>query len=399
MKIYFYLLALIFFYLGAGVFFSNVDLKIVLERNDISIDSNKEFYDYAGVINVHSIKSSGGSSIQEIIKLANEIGLDFIFFNEEIPLGRKEPPAINFGKLSVYYGFEMPYKNTSILFADRVNKRTFTSNSEIQIFLSDYFENGGDELVVLAHPDKPGFSWNDEVPKELTGIEVLNLREIWRSAWQKRKLSFFKALVFYPFNPNLFFLNIYSESATSTGLWDEWNKKANIYGYMGSDVTSKLKIGKKSLRFPGYKNIFSMSQNHVVVEEELTQANQDEKILQALNAGSAYFSLDIFGNPEGFVFYALDTNQNKRMMGSEINFEKVNKLVVELPVTKTDVKTLLIKDSKVILEETGSFEFSPKDPGVYRVEVQVSPKFPIFREQKWLPWVFSNPIRIVTKEF
>lgn len=394
MKIYFYFLLIIFLYLVAGVFYSNIDLEIVDKEKPIALESNKDFYDYSGVVNVHSKKSSGSSSIQDIIQFANDIGLDFIVFNEEMPLGRKEPPSINYGKLSVFYGFELPYKNTSILFTDRLNERTFTSNSEIQIFLSDYFENGGDELIILAHPSRPGYEWRDSVPSEISGIEVLNLREVWRSAWRERKMLFLKALLFYPFNPSLFFLNIYSDTAVSIEPWDRWNQNSHVNGYVGSDVNSKLRVGKKYINFPGYKTIFSMAKNHVVLKEEITSARKDKVILEALNKGSSYFSLDIFGNPSGFAFYAQRKNEEISLMGSEVNLSEVKRLKVNLPVTKVRVKTVLFKDSRIIKKAFGGLEFEPVEPGAYRVELHVAPRFPLFRKQKWIPWVFSNPIKI-----
>ena len=394
MKIYFYFLSVIFLYLVAGVFYSNIDLEIVSKEKPISFGLSKDFYDYAGVLNVHSKKSTGSSSIQDIIKAANDVGLDFIIFNEEMPLGRKEPASINYGRLSVFYGFELPYKNTSVLFTDRLNKRTFTSNSEIQIFLSDYFDNGGDELIILAHPIRPGFEWKDEAPKEISGVEVLNLREVWRSSWREKKFLFLRTLFFYPFNPSLFFLNIYSDTAVSTNLWDSWNSKNHINGYVGSDVNSKLRFGKKYIDFPGYKTIFSMAKNHVVIKEELTSVKKDKVLLEALNRGSSYFSLDIFGNPSGFSFYANMISEPLRLMGSEVKLEDVKSLKINLPVTKVKVKTVLIKDSKIIKKSFGEFEYIPTEAGVYRVELHVAPRFPLFREQKWIPWVFSNPIKI-----
>ena len=394
MKIYFYFLFVIFLYLGIGIFYSNFHLEIVDKEKPIAFDSNKDFYDYSGVVNVHSGKSSGSSSIQEIIQSANDVGLDFIIFNEEMPLGRKEPPSINYGGLSVFYGLELPYKNVSILFTDRLNERTFTSNSEIQIFLSNYFENGGEELVILAHPNRPGFEWKDEAPSEISGIEVLNLREVWRSSWRERKLLFLRALLFYPFNPSLFFLNIYSNTVVSIKLWDQWNQKSRVNGYVGSDVNSKLKFGKKYISFPRYKTVFSIAKNHVILKEELTSARRDKVILEALNRGNSYFSLDIFGNPSGFAFYAKKKSEEISLMGSEVNLLEVDKLKTNLPVINTKVKVILFKDSKIIKKTFESLEFTPDESGVYRVELHVALRFPLFHKKKWIPWVFSNPIKI-----
>lgn len=394
MKFYYYLLVILFLYLISGLYYSNLDSNIVVQNTAISFDETPEFYDYSGVLNVHSRKSTGSASIQDIIKVANDTDLDFIIFNEESPLGRKEPPSINYGGLSVFYGLELPYKNTSILYVDPENNKTFTTNSEIQIFLSDYFVNGGDEFVVLAHPERLGYEWKEDVPDKITGIEILNLREVWRTAWNSNKFLFLKALVFYPFNSDLFFLNIYSDASVSRDLWDKWNLGQAVFGYLGSDVNSKLRLGEKFIRFPSYKSIFKMAKNHIVVNEELTSLQKDKLIFKALAEGSSYFSIDIFGNPSGFIFYALTNSNKKLLMGSSVQKDKVKELAVNLPKTKVETKVLLFKDSKLLKKSDREFKLNNIQAGVYRVEVHLEKKSFLFSKKKWVPWVISNAITV-----
>jgi len=394
MKFYYYLLVILFLYLVSGLYYSNLDLNVVVQNTAVPFDETPEFYDYSGVLNVHSRKSTGSASIQDIIKVANDTGLDFIIFNEESPLGRKEPPSINYGGLSVFYGLELPYKNTSILYVDPENNKTFTTNSEIQIFLSDYFVNGGEEFVVLAHPERLGYEWKEDVPDKISGVEIINLREVWRTAWNNNKFLFLKALVFYPFNSDLFFLNIYSDAIVSRKLWDKWNLKQTTFGYLGSDVNSKLRLGKKFIRFPGYKSIFKMARNHVVVSEELTSLQKDKLIFKALVEGRSYLSIDIFGNPSGFVFYARSNSNEKFLMGSSIQKDKLKELAVVLPKTKVEIKVLIYKDSKLFKESDTEIKLKDIKAGVYRVEVHLAKRRFLFSKKKWVPWVISNAITV-----
>lgn len=396
MKFYIGLLLFFLLYLSLGVFYSNLDLKVIDDQTKLTFQENQTFYDYSGVINVHTKKSSGGLSVQEVIKAASKAELDYIVLNEEDPVGRKQPPAINFGKLTVLYGLELSYGSSSMLYTDLYNERTFTSHSEIQVFLSDFFENGGDELVVLAHPKRPAYEWQGAKPNHLSGMEVLNLREVWRQYWNENKLSFIGSLLFYPFNPNLFFLDIYSDQTLSTKQWDLWTQDMKTSGYVGSDVTSKLRIFKKyHINFPGYKSIFDMARNHVVLEEELVGPKKEQTILKALKEGQFYFSIDIFGSPKGFMFYAESKKSNKKnMMGSEVLLSETKSLNIKIPNILKKFQVILLKDGKRILTKRSGFDYELKEPGVYRVELRVKPVFPIFRNQKWMPWVFSNPIYV-----
>lgn len=395
----FYIGSLIFFllYLSLGVFYSNINLQVTaLDQAKLNFQESQTFYDYSGVLNVHTKKSSGGLSVQDVIKAASKAELDFIILNEEDPVGRKQPAAINFGKLTVLYGLELSYGSSSVLYTDLYNERTFTSNSEVQVFLSDYLENGGDELVVLAHPDRPAYEWQADTPENLSGLEVLNLREVWRQTWNNNKSTFISSLLFYPFNPNLFFLDIYSDEILSIKKWDQWTQKIKTSGFVGSDVTSKLRIFKNYyINFPGYKSIFDMARNHILLEEELVGPEKEKVILGALKKGQFYFSIDIFGSPKGFSFFAISKKSAKKnMMGSQISVGDIKTLNVEIPKISKKFKVVLFRDGKKVLTKKSGFEYAIEKPGVYRVELRVKPTFPILRNQKWMPWVFSNPIYV-----
>lgn len=385
-------------YLVFGVFLSRVQYS--KESLEVSNSRAKVNYDYSGVLNVHSKKSSGSGSVQEIITAAKDARLDFIIFNETNPINQKQPLPIKYGFLNVYYGFELNYKNSRFLYASDEQEKVFTSFSEIELFLSNFLYADREGFLVLARPLKPGYEWSaSEPPRSRVGVEVLNLREVWRNAWQNHKANFLFALLFYPFNPDLFFVSIYNDEALATDLWLEWSKEKRTAGYLGSDASSRLRLSKnKSLNFPSYENIFSMAKNHVLLPDELLGFGDTQKILKALGKGRSYFSIDIFGSPKGFDFRAQLKNFEFKGMGEEISFSKVMNLQVKLPPfqKKMPIKVLLYRNNKVIREvqwkELNTFKI--KEAGVYRVEVRVKPLFPLIRSQDWVPWILSNPLFI-----
>jgi len=394
MKIYLALFFLGLVYLVSGVFFSSINLNVV----DVSAKESHthEFFDYEGVLNVHSNKSRGSGRVQDIIASANEANLDFIFFNETNPIDQKQPRPIRFGNLHVFYGSELSFNGSRFLHASLSENLVFSSNSDIQLFVSNQLETGVDELLILAHPNKAGYEWASERrPNFLTGVEILNLREVWRSAWEAHKLSFLSSVFFYPFNPSLFFLDIYSDDALSNKIWDEWGSKALIFGFLGSDVTSKLRITKNySLNFPSYKNIFLMAKNHVLLTEELLGFGNHEKILEALKNGQSYFSIDLLGDPKGFAFWAETLSRKKILMGGSVGIDEEITLKGVVPPTLVDVKILLYRNGEVLEVFKKDFIYRAKQKGMYRIEVRVNPTYPLVRNQEWIPWIFSNPIFI-----
>lgn len=381
-------------YVSTGVFFSRVNFTPVATSELSTVD--REFYDYSGVLNVHSRKSNGSGKVQDIITSAADAGLDFIIFNEKNPIGQQQPPPIKYGNLNVIYGSELSYRNSRVLHFLDEKSPVFTSHSEVQIYISNFLETGGDGVMALSHPDKPGYEWSQSTPPDfLTGIEVLNLREVWRRAWQRSKLSFLGAVVFYPFNSNLFFLDIFADEALSVNLWDEWSEKKRISGYVGSDATSKLRVNKKfSLNFPSYKSIFKMAQNHVLLREELVGIKDHKILVDALKAGNSYFSIDIFGDPSGFVFSGLSKSGDSTLMGEEVKLDVLQSLNVAIPQIKDDLEIDLYRNGEVIKTFKKGFSFEVQQMGTYRIVVKRDPLFPLLRSQEWIPWIFSNPIYV-----
>lgn len=380
------------FYISAGVFFSTIKYSSPEGHGTEKAEAN--FYDYAGVINVHSKKSNGRGSVQEIITAAGAAGLDFIVFNETNPLDQQQPFPIKFGQLSVLYGVELNFKNSRFLHFSTEKSPVFSSHSEIQIYVSNFLETGGEGVMALSHPEKPGYEWGpEEAPDYMTGMEVLNLREVWRKSWNLRRFSFLSAVMFYPFNPQLFFLDIYLEEALSIKLWDKWNKNKPVIGYVGSDATSKLRVTKNfSLNFPSYKSIFQMAKNHIILREELAGFGDQGQIVEALKNGNSYFSIDILGAPKGFSFWGLLPGGKRVIMGESVKLDDLQKLKVSLPELEEDVKIELYHNGDLIEIFTEDFEFMPEQTGFYRVVVRKNPLFPLIRGQKWIPWIFSNPI-------
>ncbi len=392
--------SLIFFvlgaiYIGSGVFFSRIRYSASI-KNSIR-ESNYNFYDYAGVLNVHSKKSSGSGSVSDIISSATAANLDFIIFNETNPIDQQQPPSIQYGNLSVLYGLELSFLNSRFLYFTSEKSPVFSSHSEAQIFLSNFLETGGEGVVVISHPDKPSYEWDQEkIPEFVTGIEVLNLREVWRKSWEKRKFLFLSSLIFYPFNPQLFFLDIYLDEALSIQLWDKWNKKQPIMGYVGSDASSKLRLTKAlSLNFPRYKNIFQMAKNHILLAEELVGIGDQKLIVDALSKGSSYFSIDILGDPKGFAFWGITRKGQRVFMGEKVKLKDLKMVYVSLPELNDKVKIELYHNGDLIKTFSQSFNYKPLESGHYRVVVKTNPFFPLIRNQKWISWIFSNPIFVM----
>src|ERR1035437_9593946 len=140
-------------------------------------------------------------------------------------------------------GNEYSYLESRLLTYDRLHRHSLESLGQAQVLLADLLSQSGPDaepdLIILAHPSKPGFSWTGAYPSGIDGIEVLNLKSIWQQAWNSSKISFLWSAIIYPFNLQLALLRLYEEPGEELNLWDQLSMKANTIGMAGAEATEK----------------------------------------------------------------------------------------------------------------------------------------------------------------
>jgi hypothetical protein len=133
---------------------------------------------------------------------------------------------------------------------------------------------------------------------------------------------------------------------------------------------------------PYYRSFWNSS-THVLAPK------LDEPTLRAaLKAGHAYVAHDWMCEATGFRWEAMDAkNTSLAIMGDEIKFAAGLKLRAQFPIA---CHARLIRNGVQIAEFPGKdqWEFSLKEPGVYRVEAWLS------LDGELRPWIFVNPIYV-----
>jgi hypothetical protein len=385
---------LIFFY---GLILSQTQFKVISE--ELEPKNPEFFYDYRGVTNVHSKNGLGSGTYTEVIEDALETGMDFLTFTDLNPFTSLPVPEGYHRKLLVIKGAELSYLDSRLLTFDIENRHSFETLGQTQTLLADMLSQSGPEadqdLILLAHPTKPGYEWAEPYPAGLDGIEVINLKSVWRQAWDNSKISFFWSAIVYPFNSQLALIRLYDEPQEELNLWDRLSSKRHTVGIAGSDATAKTSpIGGEFLRFPSYQTSFSLLSNHVLLRSELTgeAIGDQKKILNALSSGSFYMSLDVLGDPKGFVAYLAD-GEKIYPLGSRVKWTKGMKLVVKLPQKpSTPFEAAFLKDGHNVMSSNSTeTEYVLNGPGVYRVIVRVFLSLTLPDGNRWFTWIYTNP--------
>ena len=269
---------LLFFY---GLILSQIRVSVF--NDELEPKNSSGFFDYRGVTNVHTDRSDGSGTPTSIIHEAQEAGLDFLYFTDINVFDNDKATAIPEGyhrKLLVGAAAEYSYLDSRILTYDRNRRHSIDSIGQAQVLLADLLSQSGadtqPDLLILAHPSKPGFSWTGPYPSGLDGIEILNLKSVWQSAWTSSKISFFWSALVYPFNPQLALLRLYDDPTPELELWDQLSATHNTVGMEGADATAKTGSGGSFyLKFPSYQTSFSLASNHVLLRSELTRRSRE----------------------------------------------------------------------------------------------------------------------------
>jgi hypothetical protein len=382
-----------------GVFLNQYSIKIIPDT--LISEAPKGLNDYRGVINVHSKRSIGSGEIEEIVEAAKLNDLDFLVFNELNDFSDHRPPKY-YQDVLVSFDGEYSYRNSRLLNLLSLKGLVYSNSGEVQMLLPNKLgakASSLSEIFVMAHPTKPGFTWKDEFPPGIHGVEVINLTSIWEQAWRNEKASFFWTLFTFLFNDHIALIRLLDGKDPELKFWDKLAQSQNVFGFAGSDAVAKVRVTSSSfLKFPSYETLLGLVSNHVLLKAELTgNAKSDQlKLREAFLQGQFYMSFDALADPTGFNASIADRDGQTFLMGSELKFKEGLELVVKLPQKpKVPFDVIMYRNGeKEFTSNSKTTRWMIHEPGIYRVYVRVIPTFPIPDGKRWIPWIYTNPFFI-----
>lgn len=400
MKSWLYLTTILLLYFVYGFYLSQSNLVVIPTNiKTASSQESSEFYDYRGVMNVRSELSNGSSSPLEIIADAKAAGLDYIFLTDVNQYERSESLNGYNGYLLVQVAGEYSFLDSRLLYYNfDLDKKPLDSSASTMFFtdlLSQNHSETKDSVVVLAHPlGNNGPTWTGAYPPGLDGIEIVNPKSISSKAWVRSKLNVIWSLFIYPFNPRYSFLRLFREPTEEVALWDQLSKDRPTLAFGGADASARaVPWADALLKFPSYQKSFEITSNHLLISSELTGNYQKDrqKLFNAIKRGNFYVSLDLLGDPKGFVSF-LEDKDRKFLMGETVRFSKALQLKAKLPIEPKDFYEIVVfkNGERDLTVNSPEFAYPVPGPGIYRVIVRVSPSLPLPDGKKWITWIYTN---------
>lgn len=347
-----------------------------------------------GVSHVHSFLGGHSSgTFQELIAAANSNQLDFVLLSEH------PDPNFDTGAMTLQgkHGHGLFLSGNEVVTAsgDRVLifPGTVDANMAHSQSTADFLARHQNGLVFVAYPDSFK-AWNAE---HYDGVEVYN---VYTNSKQINPLTmFFDGVWSYGAYPDLLFARFYSRPTENLKLWDSaiGNTGKRLIGIAGNDAHSNVGLSLNDatgntlvgFKFDPYERSFRLVRVHALLRLPLDDQLNEKHLVKALSNGNCFIGFDIFGDTQGFRFFAHDGNE-QAIMGDEIALDDAVRLNVQVPIP---ARVVLFKNGVPIKDDSNvrAQEFLAKEKGSYRVEVYLPQLGSPLNEN---PWIIANPIYV-----
>ena len=375
--------------------------------------------DYRGILHSHS-KYSHDSEVpfEEILRVLKSTGIDFICLSDHPIQGRADFNlqwrGLHEGKLFVP-GFEMKDGIMPFGVASDVVLSNQTDSATLARQIS---ANGG--LMFYAHPEEP----RDWDCPELVGMEIYNIHTDFKRSSTRLRAMVPDLLVNQRRYPEHVFRTIFVPPVEFLCRWDELNRTRHITGIAGNDchqnvgvrgiyttadtirvedtspkvlkefklnwftrplarlLFGPLKPNRRLFHFQldPYERSARFVNTHV-----LARSLSEPTILDGLRAGRVFIGFDMIASSSGFQWFAAD-GTNQTVMGEAAPFSPATRLAAKSPLP---CRFTIIKNGSAVYHQEGrALDWTPSEPGKYRVEAELKVL------DNWVPWVYANPIEL-----
>ena len=371
---------------AAAAFFVGFTLPPRAETLSAPIPPNVVF----GAYHVHSSRSDGTGTVEEIASAAGRAGLKFVILTDHGDLTRPlDPPAYRHGVLCL----DAAEINTAAGHVVALNVRQaspYPLAGEARDVIEDIQRLGG--WAVISHPDspKPDLRWRaPNVSAE--GIEWVNADSEWRDdgGWRLPAVaarSIFRA-------PEAV-LTLFSRPVATLQRWDATLRSRPMFSLAAVDAHASIPWSegeeprrRTALAQPSYVTMFRTLQQGLLLDQPLSgePAADAARVWQAIGAGRSFSIASAIARPAMLTFEA-EAGGVVTMPGSSIEIGSTP------PVLRAHVPGVplahltLFRNGQPVSSGPGSVKFVASQPGAYRVEA-------LYRGSTF-PWLVSNAIRV-----
>ena len=329
-----------------------------------------------GVIHVHTNRSDGTGSVDDVTRAAAAAGLQFVIVTDHGD-GTRAPDLPDYRNGVLYIdGVEISTIDGHLV-ALGLPKAPYPLGGEGRDVVDDVHRLGG--IAIAAHPGSPklDLQWKDW-DAAIDGLEWLSADSEWRD---ERPWAFVRTLLTYPFRAPQALALLLDRPEPVIRRWDELAQRRRVVGVAAADAHARVGVrsfgepydSAGSLHFPSYANSFREF-SIALPDAQLTRnaASDAGAVLNAIRDGAFYSMIDALAGPAALRVAA---------SGGSITVD------AQAP---DDAEITLFHNGAAVANTQGRRLEHAADAGVYRVEVRLpnGPGAPP------VPWLMSNHIYV-----
>ena len=348
-----------------------------------------------GAYHIHSTRSDGTGTIDDIAAAASRTGLQFIIVTDHGDGTRAlEPPSYRSGVLCID-AVEVSTSNGHYV-ALNVPKTPFRLAGQARDVIEDVARFGG--FGIAAHPtsSKPELGWQDwDAP--FGGMEWLNADSEWRD---ESPLSLARALFTYPFRSAEALTSLLDRPEEALAQWDRLARQRHVTGLAAADAHARLGVEQPggeygdgfAARIPSYESSFRAFVNHVILDGPLTgdAAPDSQSVLASIHAGRVFSSIEGLASLGAFEMTALSAGMSARV-GEYI--DSAHPVELDAEIGAPPGTTMVVLRDGLPIYDTAQSKLRidvGTIPATYRVEAHL----PAALQSQSIPWLVSNPIYV-----
>lgn len=347
-----------------------------------------------GIVHIHSRRSDGSGTIDDIAAAARRAGLRFVIVTDHGDATRApDPPSYRDGVLCID-AVEISTFGGHLV-AIGLPQAPYPLAGEPRDVVEDVERMGA--FAEAAHPGspKPGLRWTDWTAP-IDGLEWMNGDSEWRD---ESAFSMARALLAYPARGASALAHLLDRPDAVLRQWDALTLQRPIVGLAAADAHARIGTrgigegsqGGLSLHIPSYEQVFRTF-SIALPQVRLTgdAAADAAAVVREIRHGHVYSTIDGLAAPATMMFTA--TSGDVTAHGGDTIAAGAPVTLHVLSDAPSNARVVLLKDGVVVQESGGgTWEYAAGgEAAVYRVEIRLpdAPGTPP------VPWIVSNPIYV-----
>jgi len=329
-----------------------------------------------GAYHIHTTRSDGSGSIDDVAKAAADAGLQFVILADHGDAARPpEAPAYRHGVL-VIDGVEVSTREGHLVVLGLRDAAPYPLGGESRDVIEDAHRLGA--WTIAAHPDsrKPDLRWTG---RTADGIEWINADSEWRDDPKRRLMQ---AALHYVVRPAPAIASLFARPQSTLRRWDSWARSRPIVGLAAVDAHARIGLDEQSepraartiLARPSYEDMFRTVVQGVWIPDPPSgdAARDAARILHAMRTGQTYSAVTAIAAP------------------AVLTVTRTTDVVEAAAEGAPDAVVSVWHRGRELVATAGKARASVSEPGLYRIEV------------RWpgqdVPWIVSAPVFVASQE-